>query len=150
MILPDANLLLYAYNRDRPFHVVTAAWWSGCLSNPEPIGLTPGDLFAFVRVGTNPRAFPRPLSVSYASGLALEWLEQYNVQMLDMQPRDVTEALSLLTAAGTAGNLTSDAQLAAIALRTGAVVHTGDTDFYRFPKLRWFNPVTGRGHKQLS
>jgi predicted nucleic acid-binding protein len=51
--------------------------------------------------------------------------------------------LALLRAAGSGGTLTTDALVAAVALRHGAVVHTADSDFARFPKVRWHNPLRG-------
>ena len=142
MILPDANLLLYAYNTNGPFHTECAAWWSKCLSGIEPVALCPVVLFAFVRIGTHPRVFANPMSVPEASGHVRNWLEQPVCRLVDMEQDDVEMALNLLAAAGTGGNLTSDAQIAAIALRLGAVVHTVDTDFTRFQKVRSLNPLT--------
>ncbi len=142
MILPDANLLLYAYNTDSPFHAESAAWWSKCLSGSEPVALCPVVLFAFVRVGTHTRAFANPMSVGEATGHILEWLEQPVSRFVDMEKQDVEKALQLLATAGTGGNLTSDAQIAAIALRIGAVIHTVDTDFARFKNVKSLNPLT--------
>ena len=62
MIIPDINLLLYAYDASSPFHTKAAAWWQGCLSGTEPVGLLPVVLFGFVRIGTNVRAFLNPLT----------------------------------------------------------------------------------------
>ncbi len=130
MIVPDANLLLYAYDAASPFHSKAAAWWSSCLSGSEPIGLCPAVTFAFVRIGTSRKAF------------AVEsWLKQPMVQVLELDAADVIKALELLRTAGTGGNLTTDAQLAAVCLRHRAVVHTADSDFARFPKIRWRNPL---------
>ena len=57
--------------------------------------------------------------------------------------------LKLLEALGTAGNLVTDAQIAALTLEHGAVLHTADSDFLRFPGLRWFNPITGTASRRL-
>jgi len=46
----------------------------------------------------------------------------------------------LLEEAGTAGNLTTDAHLAAVAIEHGAPLVSSDTDFARFAKLRWVDP----------
>jgi predicted nucleic acid-binding protein len=73
------------------------------------------------------------------------WLEQPPAQVLGMDAAHVARTLALLTHAGTAGNLVTDAQIAAHALEHDAVVHTSDTDFLRFPGLRWLNPLTGVG-----
>jgi hypothetical protein len=50
-------------------------------------------------------------------------------------------ALRLLEDVGTAGNLTTDVQLAAHAIERDAAIHSNDTDFARFPGLTWMNPL---------
>ena len=147
MILPDANLLLHAYDAGSPFHAKSASWWSKCLSGSEPVGFCPVVLFAFVRIGTSARAFAHPLTIREASAQVEEWLEQPVAQLLPIELHDIRQALALLVEAGTGGNLTTDAQIAAVALRLGAVVHTVDADFARFPQVRCFNPLTGRHRK---
>jgi hypothetical protein len=141
MIVPDANLLLYAYDAASPFHEKAAGWWSACLSGSEPVGLSPAILLAFARIGTSSRAFVEPLTVDEAAGHVEDWLQQPVAQVLDADADDVRRALALLRAAGTGGNLTMDAHLAALALRHRAVVHSADTDFARFPGVRWRNPL---------
>lgn len=143
MILPDVNLLLYAYDASSPFHAKAAAWWSKCLSGTEAVGLATPVLFAFVRIGTSPRAFVRPLAIETAAAHIREWLQQPVAFLLEMYPQDVDRTLSLLCQAGTGGNLTSDAQIAALAIRHRAVVHTADPDFARFPEVTWKNPLLG-------
>jgi len=106
-------------------------------------GLCPAVLFAFIRIGTSARAFAHPLTIQEASTLVQDWLEQPVAQLVETELRDIHQALALLVEAGTGGNLTTDAQLAAVSLRLGAVVHTVDTDYARFPRVRWFNPLTG-------
>jgi hypothetical protein len=71
------------------------------------------------------------------------WLQQPPVQLLQPSENHVEEVLGALERMGTAGNLVSDAQIAALALEHNAVLHTMDADFIRFPKLKWFNPITG-------
>jgi toxin-antitoxin system PIN domain toxin len=142
VILPDANLLLYAYDTSSPFHQTSATWWSKTLDGSEPIGLCSPVLFAFVRISTSPRAFSRPFTIVEAAERVTEWLQEPAVEFLELQPIDVQRALDLLRAAGTGGNLTTDAQVASLALRLGAIVHTADSDYARFPIVRWFNPLT--------
>ena len=141
MIVPDANLLLYAYDAASPFHSKAAAWWAACLSGREPIGLCSAVVFGFVRIGTSPKAFVKPLSIQEASGHVESWLKQPMVELLDLDAVDVRKALELLRAAGTGGNLATDAQLAAVSLRHRATVHTADSDFARFASVRWHNPL---------
>jgi uncharacterized protein len=123
VIVPDANLLLYAYDTTSPFHATSASWWSSCLSGSEPVGLCPTVIFSFVRIGTSRRAFADPLTIDEACGHVETWLRQPVVQVVDLDVDDVETAFDLLHAAGSGGNLTTDAQVAAIALRHGGGAH---------------------------
>jgi len=149
VIIPDINLLLYAYDSNSPFHAHAAGWWQGCLSATEPVGLLHVVVFGFVRITTNARAFQHPMTPSEAAGHVRSWLEQPPVQVLDPGPDHLRHTLKLLETLGTAGNLVSDAQMAALAIDHDAVLHTADADFVRFQGLRWFNPITGTGSASL-
>lgn len=144
MIVPDANLLLYAYDELSPFHERAASWWTECLSGREVVGLCGVVLYAFVRIGTSRQAFVDPMSIAEAAGHVREWLDRSNSDFLVAQESDLVQALQLLEAAGSGGSLTTDAQIAAIASRHRATVHTADTDFSRFPGVRWANPLLSR------
>lgn len=141
MILPDANLLLYAYDQSSPFHEQAGTWCVQVMSGPAPVILLPAVVFGFVRISTHPRVFHEPLTVTEAASHVRSWLARRHVQLHEMLPEDVESALKLLEAAGTAGNLTTDAQIAAVALRLDAEVHTADLDFGRFPGVRFVNPL---------
>ena len=143
MIIPDANLLLYAYDADSPFHDKAADWWSDCLSGREIVGLCDVVMFSFVRVGTNTRAFAKPLTIREASAHVLSWLAAPVTEFVSGEVDDFKHALRLLKGAETGGNLTTDAQIAALGLKYQAVIHTADTDFVRFPNLQWHNPILG-------
>ena len=95
MIVPDVNLILYAYDSKGPFHRESAEWWM--------------------------RA----------------------VTLLEHDAGDIDVAFDLLESAGAGGNLTTDAQIGALALRYRATVHTADTDFVRLGNVPWRNPLTG-------
>lgn len=144
MIIPDANLLLYAYDAASPFQEKARRWWESCLSGTEPVGLCPLVLFGFVRIGTHSRAYETPMSVRTAGRHVTEWLHRRVCQFIVIEEVDVTRAMELLLAAGTGGDLTTDAQIAAVALRLNATVHTADTDFKRFEGVRLFNPLIGK------
>ena len=149
MIVPDINLLLYAYDSDSPFHSKAAAWWRQCLSGSEPVGLAQVVVFGFVRIGTNGRVFRNPMTPIEAATHVRSWQAQPVVQILEPRADHVAQVLKLLEMLGTAGNLVTDAQLAALALEHGAVLHTTDADFLRFRGLRWFNPITGVASRSL-
>lgn len=140
MIIPDANLLLYAYDETSPFHKKAKAWWEGLLSNPETVGLCPCVLFAFIRISTHGRAFENPLSIDEAVAIVGEWMKVDCLKVLEFTVEDSAKAMQLLHQAGSGGNLTTDAQIAATALRLKASVHTADTDFSRLG-VDWQNPL---------
>ena len=142
MILPDANLLLYAYDEASPFHQKAKAWWEGLLSESEKVGLCPCVVFAFIRISTNPRAYENPLSIEEATDIAREWMATAYVQLLEFTAEDSESAMRLLQQTGSGGNLTTDAQIAATAQRLHASVHTADTDFARLA-VDWSNPLEG-------
>lgn len=143
MIVPDVNLLLYAYDAASPAHAAAAAWWRTCLSGAEPVGLPSVVVFAFVRIGTSRRVFEHPMTPREAAGHVRAWLVQPIVQILEPPADHVERVLGLLESVGAAGNLVTDAQIAALVLESGAVLHTTDPDFLRFDGLRWLNPLTG-------
>ncbi len=141
MIIPDANLLIYAHNDAAKDHAKAKAWWEDCLSKPETVGLSWSVLIAFVRVSTNRKAFEEPLSVKDATDMVRGWLEMPQVQLLHAGPAHPEILFGYLNELGTAGNLTSDAHLAALAREYQAIIHSADADFARFSGLRWKNPL---------
>lgn len=141
MIFPDVNLLLYAVNTDSPDHEKTLSWWKDLLQSGAPVGLYSGVAFAFVRLSTNRRVFTYPLSVDEAFAYLDNWLGFSSVHSVDAEKRDLKITAKLLQTAGTGGNLVSDAQIAAAALRLSGTVHSADADFGRFEGLKWHNPL---------
>ena len=125
MIIPDINLLLYAYDSGSRFHAKAVGWWQSCLSGTEPVGLLHVVVFGFVRVATNARAFLNPMTPAEAASHVTSWLKQPPVQVLDPGPDHIRHVLNLLVSLGTAGNLVSDAQMAALAMDHGAVRVSG-------------------------
>jgi hypothetical protein len=144
MIVPDANLLLYAYDKSSVFHERAQAWLSDCLSGREPVGFTHPTIFAFLRVATTARAFAAPLTLAEAEEHVESWLARRVSQVLQPQASYVSDVVTLLTeAGGTGGNLVTDAQIAALAQAYRAVVHTADRDFLRFADVRCLFPLDG-------
>ncbi len=144
MIIPDANLLLYAYDSDSPFHAPARAWWEQCLSGREPVGLTHPVVFAFLRISTNARVYAEPLTLSEAADHIHSWLARSVSRLLLPEADHAENVLRLLQTAGSAGgNLVTDAQIAALAIAYKAEVHTADGDFRRFPGLECQFPLEG-------
>jgi uncharacterized protein len=140
MIVPDANLLLYAVNNEAPLHAGAKSWVQDVLTGSETIGFAWLCLVAFVRVSTS-AIFPRPLPVNTALDEIDRWLEHPNAVILHPGPTHNRILRELLSPLGTAGNLTSDAHLAALAIEHRALLCSADSDFARFTGLKWSNPL---------
>jgi toxin-antitoxin system PIN domain toxin len=144
MNLVDANVLLYAVNQDSAHHATVRNWWEVAINSDEPVGLCWIVLLAFLRLSTNPRAFAQPLSADQSLATVNVWLSHPNVRTITETERHWTVLRRLLAEVGTAGNLTTDAHLASLAIAHGAVLVSCDTDFARFDGLRWENPLAGK------
>lgn len=142
MIIPDVNLLLYAVIDAFPEHEKTRQWWEDTVNSDELIGLADPAIFGFLRISTNPRLIKPPLSIDDAARHVETWLELPNVRWAQPGSGHHAHVLSYLRAAGTAGNLTTDAQLAAIAADNNATMCSNDSDFARFGDITWHNPLT--------
>jgi toxin-antitoxin system PIN domain toxin len=133
---PDVNLLLYAVNADSPQQPVAASWLEQAFDEPAGIGFSWVALLGFLRLTTKPGIFAHPLALEDALGLVDEWLNHPNARVLNPGERHASLLARLLIGAGSGGNLTTDAHLAAIAIEHGATLGTWDRDFMRFPGLR--------------
>ena len=141
MKITDLNVLLYAINKNSPHHVTVHRWWKTALAGDEPIGLAWIVVLGFLRLTTNPRVFPKPLTARQALEKVEAWLAHDNVRLLRETDDQWRILRNLLEQSGLAGNLTTDAHLASLAIAHGAVLISCDTDFARFEKLRWENPL---------
>lgn len=141
MTLVDANVLLYAYDRDSPHHKRSRHWLESQFSAGLPLRFALVTLLAFVRIASDRRVYAQPLSPRKACTLVEEWLAQPNAQLLHPGPR-TWKLLSRLCEAGqTKGVMVMDAHLAALALEHGATIATTDRDFMRFPDIKLLNPT---------
>jgi len=141
MILIDANLLIYAVNEDAPLNRKAKPWFESLLSGRETVGFPWIVLLAFLRLTTRPGFFRNPLPAETALDLVGSWLDQTCAMVVHPGPRHLPILRDLLLSSGTAGNLTSDAHLAALAIESGAELCSSDSDFARFSGLRWRNPL---------
>ncbi len=141
MKLPDLNLLIYAVDRSSPSHVVALRWWNGLLSGSQTVALSWTVLLGFLRLTTSPRIMRNPLGVAEAFDYIERWLAHPLTTVIDPTPRHASMLRDLLGPVGAAGNLVSDAHLAALAIEHGAELCSADRDFGRFPGLRWVDPL---------
>jgi len=142
MILPDANLILYAYIKDFPQHQKSKKWLESVISEDEIIGLSWQVITAFVRIGTNPKLFAVPMTILQIEKTLGLLLVQPNVTLLSPTSKHWRIFVKLLTTANVRGNLVMDAHLAALAIENNARLASSDNDFKLFPNLDYFNPLT--------
>ena len=141
MIIPDINLLVYAHNDQAPHHAKAKEWWENLLNGRVPVGLPWISISGFIRLMTHPRVLTHPLDVPQTIAHIRSWLDCEPVRIV--HPGSTFEGIFLdsLVKLGTGGNLTTDAQLAALAMEHQAELHSADCDFHRFNGLRWRNPL---------
>lgn len=142
MTVVDLNLLLYAVNENAPHHERARDWWSEQLNGDRPVGLPWLVVLGFLRISTHPRIMTRPLAPADAVMLIDEWLRRPVTRLLVPTDQHWDVLKTLIGEMGTAGNLTSDLHIAALALGHGAQLASADADFARVPNLRWINPLT--------
>ncbi len=140
MILPDVNVLVYAFIEEAPGHERYQEWLESLVNGQEQYALSELVLSSFLRVVTHPRVQVHPASIDDAIGFVEEIRGRPTCTVVHPGPRHWSLFVDLCLAAGAKGNLVPDAYLAALAIETGAEWITTDRDFARFPGLRWRLP----------
>lgn len=141
MILVDANILIYAIDQDSPHHERARRWLEETLSGDTWVGLPWIVILAFIRVTTRSGIVRNPLLPEQALAFVDSWLRQPHVTAVGPGEHHWRILSNLLRANGTAGNLTSDAHVAALALEHGGAVVSADSDFRRFSGVTVVNPL---------
>jgi toxin-antitoxin system PIN domain toxin len=141
LILVDANLLIYAAVPSFRQHAAARDWLDERLSGAVKVGLPWESLLAFVRITTNPRIFERPAAVMDAWSRVEHWLDAppvWHPLPTENHAGIVRRLLGVVDRA----ELVPDAHLAALAIEHGLTLMSSDSDFARFPDLRWTNPLS--------
>ena len=141
MIIPDLNLLIYAHNVGAPCHEFAKRWWEGLVNGGQRVGVPWVVALGFVRLMTHSAVLVHPVSPETAIDQIREWFRFPHVIPINPGADHLTHFASNLVAAGTGANLVTDAHIASLAMEYQAEVHSNDTDFSRFPGLRWHNPM---------
>lgn len=142
MIIPDANLLIYAHDQRSPWHAAAKAWWTRVLSGSEPVGIPWVVVLAFTRLMTHPQICQNPLSVEQARAITLAWFDFPHVRLMMTHENSLGRFFDLLQEAGIGGNLSTDAWIALHALEHSATLYSNDRDFDRFGGVRRINPLS--------
>ena len=142
MILPDLDLLVYAYNERSEFHRAAQTWWQELLAGTDTVGIPWQVSDGFIRQTSNTSIMAAPWTPAAAAGEIRRWLGNNHIVTLAPGPRYLEILEQLLTATGATMRLVPDATIAALALENAAEVHTNNArDFRRFPGLLWRNPL---------
>jgi uncharacterized protein len=136
VVVVDANVLLYAVDRESLHHDQARSWLDASLAGTEAVGLAWIAMLAFIRLTTSTSVFPTPMTADDAVGQIEAWLHAPAAVVVEPTARHAGLLRGLLSDAGTGGNLTSDAHLAALATEHGADIVSYDRDFARFPGVR--------------
>ena len=141
MKVVDLNVLLYAINEDAPEHAGARRWWESALNGEEQVGLAWTVVLGFLRLTTRGGILPRPLTPTQALDTVQEWIDRPIVALLHPGDSHWSRFRTLVESLGLAGNLTTDAHLAALAIEYDATLYSTDRDFKRFASLRVKNPL---------
>ncbi len=140
-MIVDANLLLYAVDENSAYNPAAAAWLEQTLSGDSRVGIPWQTIGAFLRIVTHPRVTENPLTSADAWRYVEDWLAMPLVWIPPATETTAQVYARLCAQVEITGNLVPDAQLAALALEHGVEIASADTDFLRFPGLRWMNPL---------
>lgn len=141
MIVPDLNLLVYAYNADARHHAASKHWWEDSMNGSVPVGIPILVVSGFIRLMTQPRLLERPMTTDAALDAVESWFSFPHVNQINPGSRHFEILRGLLSDSGVGANLVTDAHIAAIAVEHHAEVFSNDSDFGRFSGLKWTNPI---------
>jgi uncharacterized protein len=140
VILPDVNVLIYAFRPEAPQHAEYEDWLQSVVTGVAVYGMAPSVLSSVIRISTNRRAFGEPDSVEKVLAFANALLSQPNCQIVQPGPRHWQIFCDLCRNANATANLVPDAWFASLAIESGCEWITNDRGFARFPGLRWRTP----------
>ncbi len=142
MLLPDVNVLIYAHREDSTVdHPRYADWMRALATGPEPFALSVLTLSGLVRIATNPRVFKRPSTLDELFEFIDQLVQRPTARLVAPGPEHIALFERLCRESDAAGKLVADAQHAAVAIENGCTMVTTDSDYDRFPGLRWQHPL---------
>ena len=142
MLLPDVNVLVYAHvEESTPDHADYADWLTRLATGPEPFALSVLVLSGFIRIVTNRRIFDPPSTLDQSFAFVSSLLERPTARIVGPGPDHLDILERLCRESRATGKLVADAQHAAVAIEHGCTMVSTDSDFSRFPSLRWQHPL---------
>ena len=141
MIVPDVNLLIFAYHEQSPYHETASHWWEGLINGDETVGIPWAVSMGFVRQMANPSILETPMKPSESLERVKSWFQYAHIRSLDPGENHLTHLQNIFDTVDGGAKLVTDAHIAALAIEHQAVVHSHDSGFGRFPGLQWYNPI---------
>lgn len=140
MILPDVNILIYAFRADMIQHPRIRPWLTSVIESDAAFGISPLTLSALVRITTNVKAFRVPSVLKECFEFCEALTSQPNCRIVEPGERHWTIFKRLCLETETTGPRVTDAWFAALAIEHGCEWVTLDRDYARFPGLDWRTP----------
>jgi toxin-antitoxin system PIN domain toxin len=144
VIIPDVNLLVYAYSKRSPWHETASRWWTTALNGTEGIGIATAVALGFVRLMSNAKVVDKPVRPEVLLRTVESWLDLPRVRLIGPGFRHFEAMAELFAQSSAQFDLSTDIHIAALAMEYGAVVHSNDGDLGRFPSVRVLNPLAGQ------
>lgn len=142
MIVPDTNLLVFAYNAGAPEHIVARRWWEGLVNGMERVGVPWIVSIGFVRLMSHSGVASPSVSGREATDYVNDWFQHPHITPINPSTNHLSHLSRILADTNGSANLVPDAHIAALAIEYEAEVHTHNVrDFARFPGVRWRNPL---------
>lgn len=141
MIIPDVNLLVYAYNRGAPGHERARSWLQSVLNGSEPVGFAWAAIMGFVRLLSNPAVVVDPVRPEALLEVAHSWLRLAPCRLVGPGAAHAELMARLFRESGAGYRMVTDIHLAALAMEHKATLCSNDVDFARFRGLRLKNPL---------
>jgi toxin-antitoxin system PIN domain toxin len=139
MQLPDVNVLIYAHREDAPEHERYAGWLQALTTSDEPFALSDVILSGFLRIVSNQRIFEPATPMDTALAFCESLVAWPRASLITPSRRHWELFTGLCREIK--GPLVTDAYIAALAIEHGCELITTDSDFARFPGLRWRHPL---------
>jgi len=142
VLIPDINLLIYAYDETSPFHTPSKKWLSQLLNGQNEVGIPLVCILGFIRLVSNHKIFEQPLTPAAACEITRSWLATPTAALLEPGPRHLQLLEKMLAGSHATSALTTDCHIAALAVEHQGIIHSNDLDFKRFEGLRCVNPLS--------
>jgi len=141
VILPDVNVLVYALRKDSEAHESYHRWLRSALNVDEVLLIADIVLNSVVRIVTNPRIYMKPSTFEETFEFCDRILDAKNTVRISPGPRHWSLFCGYCKLIHPQGSLVTDSYLAGLAAENDAELISTDSDFSKYPGLRYKHPL---------